>query len=119
MNKRNVTWNISGGQVNIAKDHATIINAVQNNGIGGSELETIIKGIKDNLSDLKKEDADEILDVLEQVKDELAKSEPRKIRLQSCIKLIAPMITIANGIPVLATNLQKFHDFIIQYISNL
>jgi len=29
------------------------------------------------------------------------------------------MITIANGIPVLATNLQKLHDIIIQYIINL
>lgn len=118
MNKRNVTLNISGGQVNIAKDNATI-NAVQNNGIGGSELETIIQGIKDNLSGLRKEDAEGILDVLEQVKEELAKTEPKKSRLQNCIKLIAPMITIANGIPTLATNLQKFNDFIIQYISNL
>lgn len=116
MDKSNVTLNISGGQINIAKDNATIINAVQNNGICGSELETIIQGIKDNLLDLKKEDADGILDVLEQVKEELAKSEPKKSRLQNCIKLIAPMITIANGIPVLAANLQKLYDFVLQYI---
>ena len=31
MNKRNMTVNISGGQVNIAKDNATI-NAIHNNG---------------------------------------------------------------------------------------
>lgn len=30
MDKRNMTVNISGGQVNIAKDNATI-NAIQNN----------------------------------------------------------------------------------------
>ena len=57
--------------------------------------------------------------VLEQVKDELTKIEPKKSRLQNCIKIIAPMITIANGIPGLAINLQKFQDFIIQYISKL
>lgn len=118
MDKRNMTVNISGGQVNIAKDNATI-NAIQNNGMDGNEFETIIQAIKDNLSGLKKEDADEILDVLEQVKEEIDKEKPKKSRLQNYLKLIAPMITIANGIPVLATNLQKLHDIIIQYIMNL
>lgn len=118
MDKRNMTVNISGGQINIAKDNATIY-ATQNSGLGGSELDIIIQGIEDNLSGLKKEDADEIQDVLEQVKDELTKIEPKKSRLQNCVKIIAPMITIANGIPGLAINLQKFQDFIIQYISKL
>lgn len=113
-----MTVNISGGQINIAKDNATI-NAIQNNGMDGNEFETIIQIIKDNLSGLKKEDADGILDVLEQVKEELAKAEPKKSRLQNCIKIIVPMITIANGIPVLATNLQKLYDFIIRCISKL
>lgn len=118
MNKRNMIVNISGGQVNIAKDNATI-NAIQNNGLDGNEFETIIQAIKDNLSGLKKEDGDEILDVLEHVKEEIDKEKPKKSRLQNCLKLIAPMITIANGIPVLATNLQKLHDIIIQCIMNL
>ena len=118
MNKRNMTVNISGGQVNIAKDNATI-NAIHNNGMNGKEFETIIQTIKDNLSGLKKEDGDEILDVLEQVKEEIDKEKPKKSRLQNCLKLIAPMITIANGIPVLATNLQKLQDIIIQCIMNL
>ena len=48
MNKRNMTVNISGGQVNIAKDNATI-NAIHNNGMNGKEFETIIQTIKDNL----------------------------------------------------------------------
>lgn len=118
MDKRNMTVNIRGGQINVAKDNATL-NAIQYNGIGGSELETIIQGIKDNLSSLKQEDADGILDVVEQVKEELAKTEPKKSRLQNSIKLIAQMITIANATPVLVANLKKFHDFIIQCISNL
>lgn len=118
MDKRNMTVNISGGQINIAKDNATI-NAIQNNGIDGNELETIIQAIKENLFGSKQDDVDGILDVLEQVKEELDKSEPKKSRLQNCIKIIAPMITIANGIPILATNLQKLQDFIVQYIGNL
>ena len=118
MNKRNTIVNISGGQINIAKDNA-IINAIQNKGMDGNELETIFQAIKENLFGLKKDDVDAMLDLLEQVKEELDKEEPKKSRLQNCLKIIAPMITIANGIPVLATNLQKLHDFIIQYISNL
>lgn len=115
MEKRNVTLNISGGQVNFAKDNA-IINATQSNGIGGNELDIIIKAIKENLSGLKQEDADEIIDVVDMAKKELTKPEPKTSRLRNCITLIAPMITIANGIPVLANNLQKLQEFIMQCI---
>lgn len=115
MDKGNVTLNISGGQVNFAKDNA-IINATQNNGIGGNELDIIIKEIKENLSGLKQEDADEIIDVVDMAKEELTKPEPKTSRLRNCITLIAPMITIANGMPVLANNLQKLQGFIIQCI---
>ena len=52
-------------------------------------------------------------------KDELGKVEPKKSRLKNCITLIAPMISIVNGIPALASNLQKFHDLIIQYMDRL
>lgn len=118
MDKRNMTVNISGGQINVAKDNATI-NTIQNNGMDGNELETIIQAIKENLFGLKQDDVEGILDVLEQVKEELDKAEPKKSRLKNCIKIIEQMITIANGIPVLTTNLQKLHGFIIQYMSNL
>ena len=115
MDKRNVTLNISGGQVNFAKDNA-IINATQSNGIDGNELDVIIKAIKENLSGLKQEDADEIIDVVDMAREELTKPEPKTSRLRNCITLIAPMMTIANGIPVLAKNLQKLQEFIMQCI---
>lgn len=111
----NVVWNVNGGQVNIASDHATI-NAIQNNGDNGKELNDIIRGIMENLSDLKKEDADEIADIVEMAKDELTKQEPKVSRLRNCLTLIAPMFTIANGIPTLAANLQKLQEFIMQYM---
>ena len=111
MEKRDMTFNITGGQVNFAKDNA-IINATQNNGVSSDELETIIKAIKDNLSGLKKEEADEIVDVVDMAREELTKPEPKAGRLRNCVTLIAPMITIANGIPVLANNLQKLQEFI-------
>lgn len=114
--RNSMTFNIRGGQVNIANDNATI-NATQNNGVNRNELDIIIKGIMDNLSGLKKEDADEILDVVDMAKEELSKPKPKSSRLKNCITLISPMMTIANGIPVLATNLQKLQDIIVQYLS--
>lgn len=113
--KNNVTLNISGGQFNISKDSSTL-NAVQNNGTSGTELEKIIKGIMDNVNELNKNDADQITDIAEMVKQELSKPEPRVSRLSNCLKLIAPMLTIANGIPTLYDNLQKLQEFIMQYI---
>lgn len=115
-NRDGVTFNITGGQVNFAKDNA-VISATQNNGISKNELNLIINAIKDNLSSLKKEEADDIIDVVDMAKEELSKSEPKTSRLRNCISLIAPMITIANGMPVLASNLQKLLDFIMQYIN--
>lgn len=111
----NVVWNVSGGQVNVASDNATI-HATQNNGINAGELDDIIRGIMSNLSTLKKEDADEIADVVEMAKNELVKPEPKASRLRNCLTLIAPMFTIANGIPILVKNLLKLQEFIYLYV---
>lgn len=111
MNNSGTIINMNGGQLNFAKDNATI-NATQNNGVNGNELDDIMKGIMENLSDLKKEDADKIADIVEMTKDELTKPEPKISRLKNCLTLIAPMFTIANGIPTLAANLQKLQEFI-------
>lgn len=113
--KNNMTFNISGGQVNITKDNANI-TATQNNGIGNNELDAIIGEIKNNLSELKKEDAEKIIDVVDMAREELTKPQPKISRLRNCITLIAPMMTIANGIPVLSSNIQKFQEFIMNCI---
>lgn len=115
INNNSMIINMNGGQLNFARDNATI-NATQNNGINGNELDDIIKGIMENLSELKKEDADEIADIIEMAKDELTKPEPKVSRLRNCLALIASMFTIANGIPTLADNLQKLQEFISLYI---
>lgn len=107
----NIVWNVNGGQVNVASGNATI-HATQNNGVNGKELDDIIKGIKDSLSDLKKEDADKIADIVELAEDELTKPEPKVSRLRNCLALIAPMFTIVNGIPTLANNLQRLQELI-------
>ena len=40
--------NVNGGQLNFARDNATI-HATQNNGVNGNELDDIIRGIMENL----------------------------------------------------------------------
>lgn len=110
-----VVMNISGGQVNYANGNATI-NAVQNGGISQSELERVIEIIRDNASKLGRENAETVIDSVEMIKEELLKPEPEKKIINSGIKLLVPMITIANGIPVLAENIQKFIETVSAYI---
>ncbi|MGO5052372.1 hypothetical protein ACTQ6A_07590 [Lachnospiraceae bacterium LCP25S3_G4] len=112
---KNVIFNVSGGQLNVASGSATI-NATQNNGVSVDELDNIVKNILENLSELKKEEAEEIKDIVDIAKEELEKSQPKVSRLRNCVTLIAPMLTIANGIPALATNLQKLQEFIMPFI---
>lgn len=107
--------NVGGGQVNVASGSATI-NATQNNGVSASELDNILKGITEDLSKLEKENADEIADIVEMAREELSKPEPKVGRLRNCLTLIAPMFTIANGIPTLTTNLQRLQEYINSYI---
>ena len=114
-NKNEMVIHMNGGQLNLANDNAAIY-ATQNIGVSGSELDDIIKGITQNLSGLNKEEAEEIADIAEMSRCELVKPEPKVSRLKNCLTLIAPMFTIANGIPALATNLQKLQEFIMQYI---
>ena len=107
----NIVWNVNGGQVNIASGNA-IINATQNNGLNNAELESIIKNILDNVSGLGKEDADTIIDSVEMIREEIMKPEPKRNIISNGIKLLAPMISIANGMPALAENIQKFIDYV-------
>lgn len=111
----NVTWNVSGGQVNISNDNGTV-NATQNNGVKVDEINSIVSIIKENLSELSKEDAETIIDSVEMIREEITKPAPKGKKISNGIKLLAPMFTIANGIPVLADNLQKFVDFVTPYI---
>ena len=112
---KNMAFNMYGGQFNYAKDNATI-KATQNNGINANELDGIIKGIMDNLSGLDEDDADSIRDIVDMAKEELGKPEPKVSRLKNCLALIAPMVTVANGIRILADNLQKLVDYIAPFI---
>lgn len=111
----NMTFNVSGGQVNISNDNSTI-NATQNNGVEVEKVDQIIKNIKENLKDLSSEDAETVVDAIDMVRDEIAKPEPKGNIISSGIKLLSSIITTVNGIPILANNLQLFIDLASKYI---
>lgn len=111
----NVTWNVSGGQVNIASGNA-VINATQNNGAVMAEMENLIKNILCEVSLLEKDDAETIIDSIEMIQEELLKPEPKGKIISNGIKLLAPMISIANGVPSLVNNIQKFINMVSTYV---
>lgn len=115
MEDKNITFSMNGGQLNYARDNGTIY-ATQNNGDNTNSLDIILKEIIENLSGIEKEEADKIRDVVDMAKGELVKPEPKVSRLRNCVTLIAPMLTIANGIPALANSLQKLVDYIKPFI---
>lgn len=113
--KNSMIININSGQINIAQGHSKL-NATQNNGTSGDELEKIIEEIRESLHNLNKEDAEKISDVIELAQQELVKSKPKVSRLRNCLTMFAPMFTIANGIPTLTDNLHKLQEIIMSYI---
>lgn len=119
MDKDNgVTFTINGGQVNISKGSSTLY-ANQYNGSNNtqlSELENIIKVITENISSLEKQKADELMDIIDMARTELAKPTPQPSRLRNCVTLLGPMFTIANGVPALLANLHKLQDLLLQFI---
>lgn len=84
----NTTFNIKGGQVNIANDNSTI-NAVQNNGIDTTELSKLISDMRNsldkNLSDEEKEEANESIDIIE---SELKSNNPNEKNIKSHFKFL-------------------------------
>lgn len=100
-----------GGQVNYAKGNSQIV-ATQIIEKSRTEFEQLSNNILSELSQLKQEDADTISDTIDLLKDELAQPTPRTGRLRNAVTLLAPMITIANGFPTLAQNLQALVSYI-------
>lgn len=114
--KDEITVNNYSGQVNYAKDNATI-TATQNYGLKENELEKIINDIIDNISYFNKEDSETILDTLKMIQDELSKKKPSGSRLRNCVTLLGPMVTIANGFPQVAEKIRAVISYISQYFN--
>ncbi|NLW46801.1 MAG: hypothetical protein GXY86_05650 [Firmicutes bacterium] len=76
---------INGGQVNIAKDQATI-HAIQNNGINTNELDKLVQSIKRLLTDAITPEIREIInDNVAVLQEELKKENPKKGFIKTAI----------------------------------
>lgn len=106
-----VNGDVSGSQ--FAGDNSPI-TITYNNGIDTDEFEKLAKAIIDNVSLLDDENKETVLGAIEILREEITKAQPKKSILNSGIKLLAPIFTIANGIPTLANNIQKLIDFVCQ-----
>lgn len=80
------------------------------------EINKLISSILENLSCVNEEEAETIADSVNMIKDELLKPEPKRTILSNGIKLLSPMIAIANGVPELASNIQSFITFVSTFI---
>lgn len=105
---------INGGQVNIAKDNATL-NATQNNGV--TEFDKIIEELKKNLknSDIDENVKNEILENAEGIQEELNRESPRKGILKSFIEglnqsaaLVPKVLEVGANITAIISFLQPF-----------
>lgn len=112
----NNNYNYNQCQIINAEDDSTV-NATQNNGISKDELKSIVDLIENNLEKLNQEQAEDLKDTLSMVVEEFNTGTPRVGRLRKCLTLLAPMITVTNGIPILTENLQKVYDYILPFIN--
>lgn len=111
MNDKLKFKNLNSSPVNIGDGNT--VTQYFNNDL--KELNNIINSIMKDISSLEKEDAEGIIDVVDMVREELAKQKPKESRLKNCLALITPMLTIANGVPTLVDNLQRLVDYITLY----
>ena len=66
---------------------------------------------------MNQEQAEDLQDTLSMVVEEFNTGTPRAGRLKKYLNLVAPIMTVSNGIPTLAENLQKLCVYILPFIN--
>ena len=107
----NMMFNVSGGQVNISQGNSTL------NAVLIKTVFSFLEKIKLDLSKLSPKDEEEAIDAIDMIRSEIENQQPKKGNIKIGIKSLAPIITVANGIPVLISNLQKFIDIVTTFIN--
>ena len=121
----NVTYNITGTQVNIANDEATI-NATQNNGINVGELKELISALRNEIrEDLTSDDKNDANECVEVIEKELLSGNPNEQTVKSQFKLLKRIdcgVKFASACCSLLTFADKIYPFlgeITTWFSNL
>lgn len=107
---------INGGQVNIAKENATL-NATQINGV--TEFDKIIEELKKNLknSDVDESVKNEILENAEGIREELNRKNPRKGILKSFAEGLKQSIVLVPKVLEIGANIKAIISFLQSFIS--
>lgn len=82
--KSTYTITVHNGQVNVANDNATI-TAVNNSGIDGKTLATLIQNVRAAAQELTPDDAEVVSDSLETIEVEAVSDHPKKGLLRTAI----------------------------------
>lgn len=98
---------ISGGQVNIANDNATI-NATNNAGMDADKIIELINAVKASASDITGPDAETLADSLEVIEEEVKAEKPKK----SFIKTAIAALKSIQGTAALATAITDLVEFL-------
>lgn len=107
---------VINGQVNIFKDNA-MGTVTQTNHYGNPiDVDEVIEAIKRELVVFDEDIRKEHNDTLDMIQEELSNPAPRKERLVKGIKLLAPLVAIANGIPTLVENVDKLLAYLSGYL---
>ena len=78
------TITVHNGQVNVANDNATI-TAVNNSGVDGATLASLIQNVRATAEELPPEDAEIVSDSLETIETEAVSEHPKKGLLRTAI----------------------------------
>ena len=111
MEQNPVTWNI-WNQLNIGGDVESVCTVNYND----INIDAIIENIKKNILDVSESNGKKIIDAIEQVKEEINKEKPNKNKIRNGIDILTSMMTLANGIPNLAQNINEFIDYVKKFI---
>lgn len=84
-----------------------------NNGIGKDELECLCDAVTSNISSLNEENQKKVKDMLVEVQKMYREKQSPKDRLGKCLKNVATMLTIINGLPNAVEQLQQLQTFLI------
>ena len=114
-----ITINSTNGQVNISQDNSTI-NAVQNQNVSASELEQLIRAIKEELGTGIGRDEQEIInDSVDCLQEELQKENPKKGLIKNCITGLTSVIENIPSAIGLCEKIKTLIEYVQQNISGL
>ena len=82
--KSTYTITVHNGQVNVANDNATI-TAINNSGIDGATLASLIQNVRATAQELSPDDAEIVSDSLETIETEALSEHPKKGLLRTAI----------------------------------